>query len=179
MILDTHVSITSEAYGRNNTPWVDIDVSNAVFSLSGTSQIISAVQTDIQYLIKALGLIQITFLPVGNIFWGSTVEVVGLPLHGADTAVCEEDPLQHLTVMLGLLQRVEPQLVILVIMLGQVEQDSGRFEDAEPVGTGGGFACPVDEDRNTAVGVQGVDEPLFFLFVSFHVDFANTCAIVQ
>ena len=108
--------------------------------------------------------------------------MVGLALHGADTAVLvfksvcdatrwhtdqgtysEEDPLQHLAVAVGILLLVERELVVLVVVLLEVEQDRGGLEDGEVV------ARAVNERRDAAVGVQ-LDEPRLLLRVLAKID---------
>lgn len=75
----------------------------------------------------------------------------------------EEDPLEHLAVVVGLRLRIKPELVVLVIVLPQVQVDRSRLEDIKVV------PRAVNERRDTAVRVQ-LDEPGLLLDVRPDVD---------
>ena len=49
----------------------------------------------IEYAVEPASLVLIAVDPVSDFFGGVPEEVVGLPLHGADTGVLEEDPGVH------------------------------------------------------------------------------------
>lgn len=66
----------------------------------------------------------------------------------------EEDPLQHLAVVVGVLLGVKPEDVVLVVVLREVKDNRGGLKYAK-VTTG-----VVDERRDAAVWVQ-LDEPWF------------------
>lgn len=63
-------------------------------------------------------------------------EVVRLALHGADAGVLEVQPADHLVVLAGVGR--EGDLVLCVVLLGEVGEDAAGFEEADllPVGEG-------------------------------------------
>jgi hypothetical protein len=63
--------------------------------------------------------------------------------------VDEEDPLEHLAVVVRLGRGVERELALLVVVLAEVEEDRGRLEDVEVA------AVRVD-DRGAACGSSGI-----------------------
>ena len=75
---------------------------------------------------------------------------------GRGVTNCEEDPLQHLAVLVRARLRVERELELGVVVLLEVEQDRGGLEDGEVV------AVAVDEDGDAAVRVH-LDEPWLLL----------------
>ena len=115
-----------------------------------------------------------------------------LALHGADTTVLKkvvnpkvsserkpethskEDPLKHLAVIFWLLRHVEPQLVFGIVVLGQIKQDGGCLEDRETLRAGRGRSVPVHQDGNSAIRVQGIDEPRLLLPVGSERDVLDT-----
>jgi len=64
----------------------------------------------------------------------------------------KEDPLKHFAVVVGVLRRVKPEDMILVVVLCQVKQDRGSLKDSE-IATG-----MVDNSRNATIRVQ-LDKP--------------------
>jgi hypothetical protein len=64
--------------------------------------------------------------------------------------VDEEDPLEHLAVVVRLGRGVERELALLVVVLAEVEEDRGGLEDVEVA------AVRVD-DRRAACGSSGWD----------------------
>ena len=69
---------------------------------------------------------------------------------------CEEDPLQHLAVLVRARPRVERELELGVVVLLEVEKDRGGLEDGEVV------AVAVDEDGDATVRVHP-DKPWLLL----------------
>ena len=55
----------------------------------------------------------------------------------------KEDPLNHLAVLCRLFLRIEPELVLWIVMLGEIEQDGGRLENREALRSGRGRPVPV------------------------------------
>ena len=62
------------------------------------------------------------------------------------TTYSEKDPLQGLAVVVGFLLSVEPEFVVFVVELMQIEENSGGLEHNKVV------TRAVNEDGNTAVG---------------------------
>lgn len=106
-----------------------------------------------------------------HLLGGVEVEVVRLALHGTNTSVlhgakriwsasrsrhkqiytyCEEQPLQLLAVALRVLNGVVRELVLLVELLGEVEEDRGGLPDGEAV---------VGDSGDAAVGAD-LEEPV-------------------
>ena len=76
---------------------------------------------------------------------------------------CEEEPLEHFAVVVRIIDRVKPVNEVLVIVLGEIEQNSRGLEDTEII------AGVVDEHGNATVRVQ-LDEPWLLLNISRNVD---------
>ena len=87
--------------------------------------------------------------------------MVDLALVRRSGAVPEEEPLQALVAFELVL---EPELVVLVRELEQVQQLGARLHDGERWGL-----RVVDQDGDAAVGVEA-QEPLFLLLVGHYVD---------
>ena len=66
----------------------------------------------------------------------------------------EEDPLQHLAIVVRVLLGIKPEDVLLVVMLREIQEDRGGFEHVE-VASG-----VVDDRGDAAVRIQ-LDEPRF------------------
>lgn len=64
----------------------------------------------------------------------------------------EEDPLQHLAVVIRLLLYIKRELLLLVVVLRKVQQDRSRLKDIEVV------ARAVRDRRDTAVRVLVRDQ---------------------
>jgi len=97
---------------------------------------------------------------------------LALALHGRNTAMLisnssepwldrergltddKEDPLEGLAVLVGFLHGIERELKAFVVVVGQVQQDGGRFKDSKVV------SGIVDESRNSTVGVD-LEKPWF------------------
>lgn len=85
-------------------------------------------------------------------------EVVGLALHGTQARVLEEEPVGHLVVFARALG--EGDLVVWVVLLGEILQDATRLEQTdllavtEGVGQGGDTAVGVDLEKPAAIGGQ-------------------------
>jgi hypothetical protein len=56
-------------------------------------------------------------------------------------------PLQHLTILIRLFYRVEPELAFRVIMLLQIQQNSSRFKNGKVV------PLAIDEDGDSSIRV--------------------------
>ena len=50
-------------------------------------------------------------------------------------------------------------------MLRKVKQDRGSLEDRKALCAGRGRSIPIHQDGDSAVGIQGVDEPRLLLFI--------------
>ena len=71
--------------------------------------------------------------------------------------------MKHLAVVFWLLRRVEPKLVLGIVVLREIKQNGGRLEDREALRSGRGRSVPVHQDGDFAIRVQGIDEPWFLL----------------
>ena len=86
----------------------------------------------------------------------------------------KEDPLKHLAVVSRLLRRIEPELVFGIVVLRKIKQDCSRLEDCESFRSGRGRPVPVHQDGNSAIWVQGVNEPRLLLPVGSDCDVFDT-----
>ena len=93
-------------------------------------------------------------------------EVIGLPLHGTDTSVQEEQPVIHLVVLACAWR--EADLEVLVISGYDVLHHAARLEEADLLAVIEG----VCHGRNATVGVD-LEEPWFLLCVLRDVDPVN------
>jgi hypothetical protein len=66
-------------------------------------------------------------------------------LHRTDSTMGEEDPLKHFTVFIGVCLCVEIKLLVLVIVLCEVQEDSSGLENDEIV------AGSIDEHRDSTL----------------------------
>ena len=72
-----------------------------------------------QHRVQSAGLVSVALNAIGNLFGRKNLEMVGLALHGTNTSVLEEKPLEGL-VVLGGAMRVR-DLVVLVVLVSQVD----------------------------------------------------------
>jgi len=144
-------------------PGEDIDIGDGEFAATWACEPITVLKSDLQHAVQTLGLVQVTVDRVGELLWGEFVEMVQLPLHGADATVGKEDPLQRLAIVIGLGDGVETEFVVVVVMLLKVQQDGGSLEDNKVVAVG------VNEHWDATVRVQ-LDEPRLLLNVLRDVD---------
>lgn len=87
-----------------------------------------------------------------------------------DVAYTEEQPLDHLAVILWVRFGVKTEDSVFVIVVREVHEDSGGLEHAEV------FFALVDEDRNPSIGIHG-QEPWFLAFVTVNVVLRATLAM--
>ena len=93
---------------------------------------------------------------VGDLLGGVSVEVVRLPLHGADAGVEEEEPVVHL-VGLARAGGVADLVGGAVVLFDEVLHDGAGFEEPDRGAVGEG----VGQGGDAAVGVDGEEEGLF------------------
>jgi len=87
-----------------------------------------------------------------------------------DVAYSKEYPLDHLAVILRVRHRVKTEDSVLVIVVREVQKDSGGLEHIEV------FFALVDEDRNPPIGIHG-QEPWFLASVTVNLVPRPTLAI--
>lgn len=68
----------------------------------------------------------------------------------------EEQPLEHLAVVVGVRGRVEPVCIVLVIMLGKIQEDGRGLKDSKV------SAAVVNKSGDATIRVQ-FNEPRFLL----------------
>lgn len=99
--------------------------------------------------VEPAGLVLVAADPVGDFFGGIAEEVAGLPLHGADASVLEEDPRVHFIVFAG--PAGVRQFVGRVVAVDEVLQDGAGFEEVD----GGAVGEGVCDGRDPPIGVDG------------------------
>lgn len=93
-------------------------------------------------------------------------------ISGSAKSHSEEDPLQHLTVVVWVIHRIEPEFIVLVVVLSQVQQYRGTLKDIEIV------ARAISYRRDAAIWVQ-LDKPRLFLHVCRKVDWESAARCVR
>lgn len=83
----------------------------------------------VQDTVQTAGLVDVPVHTVLNALRGIPREVVSLALHGANASILEEQPVVHLVVFAGALGVGD--LVVGIILFGQVLQDAARLEQAD------------------------------------------------
>ena len=86
----------------------------------------------------------------------------------------KEYPLEHLAVVSRLFRNIKPELVFRVVVLRQIEQDGSCLEDREALRSGRGRPVPVNQNGDSAIGVQSVDIPCLLLLVGPDGDVLDT-----
>jgi len=155
------------------------EVCNAQLALSRASEVFATLETDVEYVVQTGGLVGIawervskdstetisprTLLAIRDILWGVVSKVVCLPLHGTNSAVAKEDPLEHDALVVA--PGREEEEAFGVVLANEVEKDSGGFKDAERLW----LVFAVDENRDATVGIES-DEPRLLLTVGGEID---------
>jgi len=126
-------------------PGPDVNVCNGVRALSWAGEVLAVGEPIIEDGVEALSLLDVAVDGVGDLLVGSD-KVAGLSLHGTDSTMSKEDPLQRLIILVR--RRVEAEFALLIVVLCQVEQDGSGLEDFEAVAT------VVDERGDASVRIN-------------------------
>lgn len=113
----------------------------------------------IKHAIQSACFIDVSGHTILNALRRISCKVVCLALHGANACILEEEPVVHLVVFAGALG--ERNLVLWVILVRQVLQDTTRLEQADFLTIGE----LVGQSGNPAIGVD-LKEPAMYQLVS-------------
>ena len=117
----------------------------------------------LEHAVEASCFVDVALHPVLDLLRRIAHEVVRLPLHRADAAVLEEEPVVDFVVLLRAARVAE--FALRVVFFGQVLKDGARFEEAD----GAAAVEGVGQGGDAAIGVD-FEVPGFFLLVGAYVD---------
>jgi len=147
----------------NPDPGEDVEVGNRDLPTAWANEPVAISEPNLKHTVEPLSLVEVALLRIWNDLRCIPVEMVRLSLHRTYSTMREEDPLKHFTVFIGVCLGVESKLLVLVIVLCEVQEDSSGLEDDEIV------AGSIDEHRDPTIWVQ-CDEPGFLLPVGGDID---------
>src|SRR5512139_285323 len=123
-------------------PWEDRHVGNAVVRARGEGV---ARELLVEHAVEPLGLVDVTLDAVLDLARRRAQEVMGLAEHRADAAHLPHQPFQGLVPLHRILRQE------LAGLLGEIDQDRARFEQADRLAAG---TVGIDDRRNAVVGAD-------------------------